>query len=304
MLRKGKLKAGCRRAWARFLVRFARDMSSEGLPLWGMSVQNEPAASTSWENCLYNAQEERDFVRDHLGPALEASSADLRLLVWDHNRDQMVSRARTIYSDPEAAKYVWGMAFHWYGDSRYESWAKTGQVCFENVARVHEMRPDKHLIMTEACQEGGPHIGEFNVGERYAESIIKDLNNWTEAWIDWNLVLDREGGPNHVSNFCSAPIIVDVERDLVFVQPAWYCIAHFSRFIRPGAQRILCASSRDALETTAFINTDGSIAAVVLNQTGTPIPFWLVNGASGKAAQTTAPPHSITTFVLRGDEKP
>merc|ERR1712151_604190 len=202
--------------------------------IWGISVQNEPEASQRWESCIYSAEDERDFVRDFLGPALEASMLDVRLLVWDHNRDGMFARAKAIYTDPEAAKYVWGVGFHWYGDPRFESWPdKAGQLCFENVQRVHELRPDKHLVMTEACQEGGPHVGDWQLGERYAENIIKDLNGWTEAWIDWNLLLDSKGGPNHAGNLCSAPIIADPKHDSLMFQSSYYYIGQFSRYIHP-----------------------------------------------------------------------
>mmetsp|Transcript_41236 Transcript_41236/g.106691 ORF Transcript_41236/g.106691 Transcript_41236/m.106691 type:complete len:747 (-) Transcript_41236:170-2410(-) len=303
MLDGGKLRAECRDVWARYYVRFAELMQDAGLPLWGLTVQNEPMAVTAWENCVYTAVEERDFVRDHLGPTLEDSGMDLKLLVWDHNRDEMFARAKTIYADPRAAKYVWGVAFHWYGDPRYETWPdKVGQLCYENVQRVHELRPDKHLVMTEACQEGGPHTGEWCLGERYAENIIKDLTHWTEAWIDWNLVLNGQGGPNHVGNNCSAPILVDVERDLVLFQSSFYYIGHFSRHIQPGAKRILCSSSRDALESVAFANPDGTLAVIVLNQSEHSINMSLEY--AGKAALTNCPKHSITTFVLLGNEPP
>mmetsp|Transcript_39887 Transcript_39887/g.71672 ORF Transcript_39887/g.71672 Transcript_39887/m.71672 type:complete len:831 (+) Transcript_39887:23-2515(+) len=302
MLSGGKLKYNMRDCWSRFYIRFAKEMQAEGLPLWALTVQNEPLAHTPWENCLYSAEEERDFVRDHLGPALKNSGPgglDVKLFVHDHNREDMLARARCIYADPLAAQYVYGVAFHWYGDPRYETWVdKAGMLCYDNVLRVHELRPEKHLIMTEATQEGGPHVGEWQVGERYAENIIKDLNNWTEAWIDWNLWLDKKGGPNHVSNFCSAPILVDPAKDLVIFQPSYFYIGHFSRYIQPGAQRILCSSSRDALETTAFANPDGTMVCVVLNQTSQPIDFWLEVGV-GRATSTTAIAHSITTYIFR-----
>lgn len=279
MLSGGKLKPNLRETWARFYVRFIKELEVEGLPLFAMTVQNEPMAHTPWENCLYTAEEERDFVRDHLGPALKKSGSDVKLLVWDHNREEMLARARAIYADKEAAQYVWGVAFHWYGDPRYESWPdKAGMLCYDNVRLVHELRPEKHLVMTEACQEGGPHTGEWQTAERYAENIIKDLNNYTEAWVDWNLWLDKRGGPNHVGNFCSAPILVDPERDLVLFQPSYYYIGQFSRYIQPGAERIMCGSSRDALETTAFANPDGTKVVVVLNQGTHGVDFWLETG--------------------------
>jgi len=298
MIGGGSLKPEYRQSWADFYVRFAKDMEERNLKLWGITVQNEPLATTGWENCVYSAEEERDFVRDFLGPTIQEHARYLKLLVWDHNRDEMLARARVIYADAKAARYVWGLGFHWYGDPRYEKWPdRAGQVCFDNVARVHELRPDKHLVMTEACQEGGPHTGEWGVGERYAENIIKDLNNWTEAWIDWNLLLDEQGGPNHAGNFCSAPLHADVSRDLVIFQPSYYYIGHFSRYISPGAQRIMCAASRDALQTTAFENPDGTIVVVVLNTSSLGIFFWL--DIAGQAAHASAPRQSITTFLCR-----
>jgi len=297
MVRGGKLKREYRKAWARFYVLFAQEMEAAGLPLWALSVQNEPLAVTSWENCNYSAEEERDFVRDHLGPALQGSGVDAKLLVYDHNRDEMLGHAGTIYADPRAEKYVWGVGFHWYGDPRYEVWPDpAGQVCFDNVKRVHDLRPDKHLVMMEACQEGGPHVNDWAVGERYAENIINDLNNWTEAWIDWNLLLNMEGGPNHVGNFCSAPILINTKLGDVLLQPSYYYLGHFSRYIRPGAQRILCGANRDALEVTAFANPDSTIAVVVLNRSDADVAFRLERG--DKWVLTSAPAHSITTYIL------
>eukprot|EP00913_Durusdinium_trenchii_P026005 g24399.t1 len=205
MCQGGKLKQECRSAWAQFYVRFAELLKEKGHTLWGFSVQNEPDGQTPWENCLYRL--------------------DLKLIAWDHNRDDL------IYSDPEAAKYVWGMGWHWYGDPRYEWWADAaGQACFENVRKVHELRPEKHLLVTETCQECGAHLGDWSLAERYAESIIKDFNNWCEAWVDWNFLLTLEGGPNHVGNHCSAPVLADLEKDRVIFNPSYFAFGHFSRW--------------------------------------------------------------------------
>ncbi|CAE8689081.1 unnamed protein product [Polarella glacialis] len=297
MLTGGTLLPQFRAAWAQHYVRFAQAFKDEGVPLWGFTVQNEPHASTPWENCLYSAEAERDFVRDHLGPALEASELGLKLLIWDHNRDDMFARAHAIYSDPEAAKYVWGIGYHWYGDPRYEAWpAREGMLLHENLRKVHELRPDKHIIMTEACQEFGPRIGSWKLGERYAEAIIKDLDGWLEAWVDWNLILDESGGPNHVNNLVSAPIIADTARGSILFLSSYYYIGHFSRFIKPGAQRISAASNRDGLEVTGFANPDGSVVAVVLNQGDYPVDFWLQ--INGQSAKTEALAHSISTFIV------
>jgi glucosylceramidase len=280
----GHLLPQYRLAWARCYVRFIEEYKKEGVPVWGVSVQNEPAANQRWDSCLYTAEEERDFVRDFLGPELaRAGLAHIRIIVWDHNRDLMVERASVIYSDTEAAKYVWGAGFHWYGEDH-----------FEHVQQVHDAWPDKQLLFTEGCQEGGPHLGSWELGERYARSMINDLNRWTVGWIDWNLILNEQGGPNHVGNFCSAPIMIDRELDALMYQSSYYYLGHFTRFIKPGALRVLCASSRQDLEATAFINPDASIAIVVMNRTEDSIRFTLRVRDTKMLAEL--PPRSIATY--------
>ena len=224
-------------------------------------------------------------MRDHLGPTLAAAGlGHVRIVIWDHNRDRMVERADRVLSDPQAAQYIWGTGFHWYVEDH-----------FEHVQLLHDAWPDKHLLFTEGCQEGGPHTGEWAVGERYARSIINDLNRWTVGWIDWNLLLDDTGGPNHVGNLCSAPILADPQSGSLDYQSSYYYLGHFSRFIRPGAKRILCAATREALECCGFLNTDGSIAVVVCNRSDTAIAFDLHWCSQNFATELAA--HAIATYV-------
>jgi len=286
MIQGGKIKPDCRETWAKYYCRYIREYQRENIPIWGLSVQNEVEAMQTWESCLYSPEEERDFVRDYLGPALHQEGlTQVRLLVFDHNRDHIVDHAKVIYDDPAAAHYVWGTAFHWYvGD-----W-------FDNVQRLHDAYPEKQLLFTEGCQEGGPHLGEWYLGERYARSMINDLNHWTIGWIDWNMVLDETGGPNHAGNYCSAPIMVDTRSGEILYQSSYYYIGHFSRYIRPGANRILCTSDSDALETTAFLNPDGQIAVIVLNRTSQTLPFVL--RFEDLSAFTESLPNSIATFLF------
>ena len=281
----GRLRPECRAAWAQCYVRFIRAYAAEGVPVWGVSVQNEPAATQRWDSCLYTAEEERDFVRDHLGPALHgAGLGDVKIIIWDHNRDVMVERASVMYSDAKAAQYVWGTGFHWYGAD-----------CFDHLQLVHDAWPDKQLLFTEGCQEGGPHIGSWEVGERYAHSIVNDLNRWTVGWIDWNLLLDERGGPNHVGNFCSAPVLADTASGALMHQSAYWTIGHFARFIQPGAQRVLCTSALQAVEATAFSNPDQSTVIVATNRQDAPQHLAL------RIAETTwnvtLPSRSIMTIL-------
>jgi len=294
MLQGGKLKPEFYQSWANYYIKFIEAYEAEGIPVWGLTVQNEPMAKQKWESCLYTAEEERDFVKNFLGPTLKKEGmADCKLIVWDHNRDLIYHRASVIFSDPQASQYVWGMGFHW-----YEDWSGGDQV-FDNVRRVNESWPDKNLMFTEGCNFPFKREGATNwkLGERYAHSMINDFNSGTVAWTDWNILLDETGGPNHVQNFCMAPIIADTRTKELIYTNAYYYIGHFSKFIRPGAKRIQASPSRTALMATAFQNTDGSLTVVVMNSTHKDIPYllWMDN----HVAEARALPNSISTFVIK-----
>lgn len=294
MLHGGKLLPSCRDAWAGYFVRFIRAYEAEGIDLWGISVQNEPMATQRWESCIFTAEEERDFIRYHLGPALEKSGLGSRkLIAWDHNRDLIYQRAATILADSAAARYVWGIGFHW-----YEDWTGGGEI-FDNVKRVAESFPDKKLIFTEGCAESYSDslIGEWKWGEVYGRSMIEDFNNGTCGWTDWNILLDEKGGPNHVGNFCFAPVHANTGTGAITYLSSYYYIGHFSKFVRPGARRIVSSASRGQFLTTAFRNPDGSVAVIVMNPTDEKIPYRIWMG--GNAAESTSLPHSIQTLVIR-----
>lgn len=294
MLQGGKLKAESRQQWANYYVKFIKTYEAKGIPIWGLSVQNEPMAKQRWESCIFTAEEERDFIKQYLGPTLQKQGLGTKkLIAWDHNRDLLFQRASTILNDKEAAKYVWGIGFHW-----YETWTG-GPMQFDNLHLVNQAFPGKNLIFTEGCKEKF-HIDSVNnwsLGERYGYSMINDFNNGTVAWTDWNILLDEKGGPNHVGNFCFAPIHADTKNGKLIYTNAYYYIGHFSKFIRPGAKRIAASSSRAQLQTTAFRNTDGSMVVVVMNTTGQKFPYHL--WIDGKGAETESLPHSISTLVIK-----
>jgi glucosylceramidase len=293
MLHGGKLLPKYNQAWANYYVRFIREYEKNGIPIWGLTVQNEPMAKQTWESCNFTATEEKDFVKNFLGPTLwKSGMKNKKLIVWDHNRDLIFQRASVTYKDKEASKYIWGMGFHW-----YESWSGGSQQ-FENVQRVNEAYPDKKLLFTEGCiekfNENG--LGDWKLGERYGESMIKDFNSGAVGWTDWNVLLDEQGGPNHVGNYCFAPVHYNTKKNELIFNTEFYYIGHFSKFIKPGAKRISATSSRSSLITTAFQNTDGTIALVVMNQTDkTSTCFIWING---KAIKSSLPSRSISTFVI------
>jgi len=293
MLHGGKLLPKYDQSWANYYVKFIKAYEAEGIPIWGLTVQNEPMATQTWESCLFTGEEERDFIKKFLGPTLQkAGMSSKKLIAWDHNRDLMYQRASTVLNDPEAAKYVWGIGYHW-----YESWTGGGNI-YENEKRVAEAFPGKNLIFTEGCAENFDiaKIDDWKWGEKYGLSMINDFNNGTVGWTDWNVLLDEKGGPNHVGNFCFAPVHADTKTGEIHYLSSFYYIGHFSKFIRPGAKRIISSASRGQLLTTAFVNTDGKIAVVVMNQSNDKIPYRLWMG--GQAAEITSLPHSIQTLIV------
>jgi len=293
MLHGGHLRPEFYRAWALYYTKFIKSYRQAGVPIWGITVQNEPMATQTWESCVYQATDERDFVKNYLGPAMvEQGLRDVNVMVWDHNRDLILQRAQTILDDPAAAKYVWGVAFHW-----YEDWSGGTQM-YDNVALVHQLYPTKHLLFTEGTPANfdSTAYGRWSLGEAYGRSMIHDFNSGTEGWTDWNILLDERGGPNHVGNFCFAPIHADTRTGTLIYTNSYYYIGHFSKFIRPGARRIVASPSRSMLLTTGFVNDDGTVVVVVMNPTAQGGPYNLTVG--GASVEITTRPHSIQTVVF------
>lgn len=292
MLNGGTLLAEYYNPWALYYTKFIKAYEKEGIPIWGISIENEPMATQKWESCIYTAEEERDFLKNHLGPVMEKEGlGDKKIIVWDHNRDLINQRANTIFSDPEASKYAWGIGFHW-----YETWAG-GEPMFENVAKVQEAFPSKNILFTEGCNErfDASKYQLWKNGERYGRSMINDFNNGTVGWTDWNILLDENGGPNHVGNFCFAPVHADLKTGELIYTPSYYFIGHFSKFIGKNAKRISSVASRSQLITTSFLNKDGKVVTVVMNQTNKRIVYNLCIGTS--ATEVTILPHAIQTLV-------
>lgn len=293
MLHGGKLKSEYAQSWANYYAKFIKTYELNGIPIWGLTVQNEPMAKQKWESCLFTAADEKNFVKKFLGPTLKKEQlGDKKIIVWDHNRDLLYQQASEILNDKDAAQYIWGVGFHW-----YEDWSG-GVPMFDNVKSVKESFPDKNLIFTEGCNGNFKldSVSNWKLGERYGMSMINDLNNGTVGWTDWNILLDETGGPNHVKNFCYAPIHADTRTGKLIYTNSFYYIGHFSKFIRPGAKRITSSASKSSLITTAFQNPDGKIVVVVMNSSDKKVPYflWMAN----KAAPTVSMPHSITTLVI------
>jgi glucosylceramidase len=261
----------------------------EGLDIWGITVENEPHGNgNNWESMLYSPQEMTSFVQNHLGPTLEKEGKEnIKILGYDQNRAGIKEWVDEMYKDEKSSKYYSGTAIHWY-ESTYE-------VFPQDLQYAHKTAPNKYLIQTEACVDSEvPHWQndawywekeatdwgwdwatekekylhpKYAPVNRYAADIIGCLNNWVDGWIDWNMVLDTNGGPNWFKNWCIAPVIVNPDTDEVYFTPLYYVISHFSKFIRPGAIKIGCLIDNKELVATAVKNPDGSIALVIFNPT-------------------------------------
>ncbi|MBN1624406.1 MAG: glycoside hydrolase family 30 protein [Clostridia bacterium] len=275
-----------RETWAEYFVRFIKEYRAAGLDIWAVTVQNEPEAVQVWDSCIFSEEQEEEFVRDYLGPALKkAGLFDVKIIIHDHNRDIIVKRAGKILSDPLAAEYIWGTGFHWYVSEDFES-----------VGKVHEMFPDKHLLFTEGCQEGGVHLNDWSVGERYGRNMIGDFNNWCEGYLDWNIVLDETGGPNHVGNFCDAPIICDTVGNKLHYNISYYYIGHFSKFVKPGSKRIYSQCMADDIHTVAFESPDCEKIIIVMNVSDSDRSVEI--NIDGMYLSENLESHSIATYII------
>ncbi len=292
MLQGGKLLPEYNQAWANYYIKFIEAYEAENIPVWGVTIQNEPMAVQRWESCIYTAEEERDFLKNYLGPTFEkAGMSNKNIVVWDHNRDLISHRANTIFDDPEAMKYAWGIGFHW-----YETWSG-GEPKYDNLKNIKESFPTKNLLFTEGCQErfDPAQYQRWSNAERYGNSMINDFNNGTVGWTDWNILLNENGGPNHVQNFCFAPIHANTKTNELIYTPSYFYIGHFSKFIKKGAQRVSTTTSRSTIESTSFKNPDGQLVTVVMNRTDEAITYKLLVNESEISYKL--PPHAMQTLI-------
>ncbi|CAE7941579.1 GBA, partial [Symbiodinium necroappetens] len=282
------LREDCRDAWARYFASWIDAYKQHGIQIWAVSVQNEPEHNAPWEACCYTAGEEAAFIAGHLGPTLQALHPEVGIFAFDHNKDHVHDWACQLFRDQAAVPFVRGIAFHWYAGDH-----------FEKVRHTHEDFPSAVLLPSEACYErhrwkSGSSLlqGDWSFGEGYAHDIMGDLNAGGAGWIDWNLLLNEDGGPNHVGNVCDAPLIASLTEQQIHLHPQFFFLGHFAKYIRPGSKRLLTSvrntprymgatrrygtcSAQDGLQAAAFVRPDGLVATVVLNAADLPVSFKL-----------------------------
>ncbi|HBD74160.1 MAG TPA: glucosylceramidase [Acholeplasmataceae bacterium] len=282
-IKGGKLLKKYYALWVQYIIKFIEAYKDQGITIDALTIQNEPAANQRWESCLYDAQDEKEMVLV-LGKALKESNLTTKIYIWDHNRDIMFERASRILKDKEASSFIYGIAFHWYDNDQ-----------FLEVKKTHDTFKDKHLLFTEGCQEGGPHLHSYDVAERYGKNMMHDISNGTEGYIDWNLFLDTTGGPNHVNNLCSSPIMVDVFPETMILNPSYFYIKHFSKHIPKGSKRMF--SSNHTILHNVFLRPDGSYVAVLLNLHD--VDYHVSSHHNHVNFETYLPAHSIQTIIIK-----
>ncbi len=245
-------------SWAKYYPKYIKRMTDFGLNVFALTVQNEPEATQTWDSCRYTGVQEGEFIANYLGPTLKREGVEVDIYALDHNRDILYKRVKDVTSVEKATNYLKGFAIHWYSGSD-----------FNELEETKKDYPNFDYIFSEGCIEGGVKIGQWDRGERYAHNIIGDFNAGISLWLDWNMVLDQNGGPNHVGNYCDAPVIGNLLTNDVIYQNSYAYIGHFSKFIKSDAYIIetsLTGQGSETLETLGAINKDGSRVCVILNR--------------------------------------
>jgi glucosylceramidase len=293
MCHGGRLLDEYYKTWAQYFVRYFEEYQKEGIPFFALTVQNEAFAWQTWESCVYTAKEEAVFVTQFLKPALKAAGFnDIKIMIWDHNKERIYERARDSFAVPGAKDDIWGVAFHWYSGRHFNA-----------LAMTHNAFPDKPLILTEYNIGGSvgetapmPHTSWKGV-ELCATELIGDFNNHMAAESMWNLLVDEAGGPYHDRpGGCAAQIVANSEKDELIFEPTYYAVGHFSRFVKRGAVRIGTSCFSHSIDLTAFKNPNGDLVAVVLNHGPETEKFRL--RIEGITAPVELPGRSLTTFVI------
>jgi glucosylceramidase len=337
----GSLKPEFESTYADYLLKYLQAYRDRGVEIWGLTPVNEPHGNGGyWESMHFSPKSQNEFIKSHLGPRLKASEhSDVQLLIFDQNRDEVEKWADVVFSDPESNEFTSGIGVHWYSSTFkvYEDTFERMHSKFPDKAIIHTEGCIDNLGVEapggvedpEGFKESGwfqddsfwwnpnatdwaytatwagPAVVDhpaYTPVHRYARDIIVGLNHWVSGWVDWNIVLDQDGGPNHVGNFCGAPIMIDTTTREIYFTPVYYVLAQFSRTIRPGdravvTERILAGLHADAIHACATINDARLMSVQLLNTTDEPVPYSLQ--IADRFAEITIPANSVQTVRIQ-----
>ncbi len=284
----GKLKPEYEALWAEYLCRYILEYRKRGYQVAGLTLQNEPKAVQTWDSCLFTAQEEKHFLQARLWPALERHGlSDISIYLWDHNKERVWEWMRDII-DEETDRMVAGAAFHWYSGDHFDAL---------DLCRMRY--PDKKLIVSESCVEFYKYDASDARGAamRLSHELMGDLNHGISAFIDWNLLLDENGGPNYVGNYCQAPFLYDTQKKKLMPHLISQHFEHFAHAVQPGATRIAATRYGEEIEVTAWKQPDGTLSGVLINRSAEARPICV--RLNDQEADLLLPPQSIADFRIR-----
>ena len=283
----GKLKAEYRKRWAEYLYRYVEEFRKRGYEVVRMTIQNEPKAVQVWDSCIFTAQDEKEFLRDYLAPTFqEHGISDVEFFIWDHNKERVYERARDVIDDT-TRDLITGVAFHWYSGEHFEA-----------LDLVRQHFPEKKLILSECCLEFRVYdkSEQNDNSERLAHDMIGNLNHGMNGFYDWNILLDADGGPNHVGNYCDAPYLFDLDKKELEYRRCLKYDWHFAHFIKPEAVRLASTRYTDKLDFTAWKNPEGAVVFVLLNRTAEKQASHIRFGGEDFAVESE--PHSIMSGII------
>eukprot|EP01102_Stenamoeba_stenopodia_P021005 TRINITY_DN8360_c0_g1_i2.p1 TRINITY_DN8360_c0_g1~~TRINITY_DN8360_c0_g1_i2.p1 ORF type:complete len:541 (-),score=113.19 TRINITY_DN8360_c0_g1_i2:46-1668(-) len=290
-------------SWALYFSKYISAYEAEGVDIWGITIQNEPHVADQfpfigdYECCGFNSTNEKEFLKNYLGPRLRADHPGVKIMIHDDQKEMLVDFVTDIMSDPEAAQYVWGAAYHWYGDFLKN---------YQYLAQLHDMYPNLPTLATEATLEAyWKQTDKWLQGQYYAIDIIGDLNNWAMGWIDWNFLLDVDGGPQHSLGPCDAPIRANYDTQELYYGDQYWHFGHFSRYLPQGSLRVLSqlqnatiAPPPEPLQFTSFVSSvDDSVVVIVLNLNNIDLTYELFDVKGGRVAEITIPANGIQTLI-------
>ena len=287
------------KSWAKYFVMFLQEYQKIGIEFWGLTAQNEPSFGMIGipSQCLgFTPELQRDFIAKDLGPALETSGfGHIKLMILDDQRAFLPYWAEIVLNNASAAaRFVSEIAVHWYEDLFVPPSA---------LDRTYEQFGQHYFMLnTEACEQDlinknkSVLLGNWYRAERYFRDIMQDLRHKLSGWVDWNIALDMNGGPNWVDNFADSPIIVNAAKDEFYKQPMFYAMGHFSKFVVPGSKQVQILNETKGIDMIAFLRPDNSVAAVFGNYDETEKYFTLYDPLAGYLNSKVLP-KSFTTFT-------
>lgn len=276
----GKLEPQYYSLYADYLVKFLDSYQNKNIFVSYITIQNEPLAAQNWESCLYSLEEQKSFIYSYFLKKLKKTKT--KLLLWDHNKENVYDVSQFLMEQEES---VAGIAYHWYTGTHST-----------NLKLVKEKYPNALLFHTEGCC-GFSIYQELEWrrdAELYLLDIISDLNEGMNGYIDWNLLLDYQGGPNHQKNYCKSPIILNEQEDNFILTPIYYYLGHVSRYFSFGCRIIPIDFYRPDLYGCASVLND-CVTIVLLNPNDYDIEVNLVLYSS--VTRDTLKAHTICTYL-------